>query len=66
MPDRCNRGAAGASNVTDPDSRAGLENMFKSMQALRASDVVGLIVYLVSRPAYASISTLNVVPTAQV
>jgi len=55
-----------AGNVTDPESRAGLEDMFKSMQALRASDVADLIVYVASRPAHVNISTLDLVPTQQV
>jgi len=50
-----------AGNVTDPESRAGLEDMFKSMQALRASDVADLIVYVASRPAHVNISTLDLV-----
>ncbi|HEY3726185.1 MAG TPA: SDR family oxidoreductase [Solirubrobacteraceae bacterium] len=54
-----------AGNVTDPDSRAGLEQMFDGMQALRASDVADLILYVVSRPAHVNVSTLDIVPTAQ-
>ncbi len=55
-----------ADSVTDPDSRGGLRQMFDSMQALRADDVADLIVYVSSRPAHVSISTLDIVPTAQV
>ena len=54
-----------ASNVTDPSSRAGLEEMFTRIPALAPADVADLIVYLTSRPPHVNISTLDIVPTQQ-
>ena len=54
-----------ADNVTDTDSRAGLDDMFDSIPALRAADIADLIVYLISRPPNVNVSTLNIVPTRQ-
>jgi NADP-dependent 3-hydroxy acid dehydrogenase YdfG len=52
-------------NVTDAESRAGLDEMFDSFRALEASDVADLIAYLVSRPPHVSIASLDIVPTGQ-
>jgi NADP-dependent 3-hydroxy acid dehydrogenase YdfG len=54
-----------AGNVTDAESRAGLDEMFDSFRALEASDVADLIAYLVSRPPHVSIASLDIVPTGQ-
>lgn len=54
-----------AGNVTDSDSRAGLEEMFQDIAALRPADIADLIVYLISRPPHVNISTLDIVPTRQ-
>jgi hypothetical protein len=54
-----------ASNVTDPSSRAGLEETFTRISALAPADVADLIVYLTSRPPHVNISTLDIVPTEQ-
>jgi len=54
-----------ASNVTDPSSRAGVEEMFTRIPALAPADVADLIVYLTSRPPHVNISTLDIVPTQQ-
>jgi NADP-dependent 3-hydroxy acid dehydrogenase YdfG len=54
-----------AGNVTDSDSRAGLEEMFRNIAALRPADIADLAVYLISRPPHVNLSTLNIVPTRQ-
>jgi NADP-dependent 3-hydroxy acid dehydrogenase YdfG len=54
-----------ASNVTDPSSRAGVEEMFTRIPALAPADVADLIVYLTSRPPHVNISTLDIVLTQQ-
>ena len=54
-----------ASNVTDADSRAGLEQMFSDIPALKAADIADLVVYLISRPPHVNISTVDIVPTKQ-
>lgn len=54
-----------AGNVTDSDSRVGLEQMFQTIPALRPRDVADLIVYLASLPPHVNISTLDIVPTRQ-
>jgi NADP-dependent 3-hydroxy acid dehydrogenase YdfG len=54
-----------AGNVTDSDSRAGLEEMFRNIAALRPADIADLAVYLISRPPHVNLSTLDIVPTRQ-
>ena len=54
-----------ASNVTDADSRAVLEQMFSDIPALKAADIADLVVYLISRPPHVNVSTLDIVPTKQ-
>ena len=54
-----------AGNVTDTDSRAGLQQMFNDIPALTPADIADLIVYLASRPPHVNISTLDIVPTRQ-
>ena len=55
-----------AGNVTDSDSRAGLEEMFQNTPALRPADIADLAVYLISRPPHVNLSTLDIIPTSQV
>jgi NADP-dependent 3-hydroxy acid dehydrogenase YdfG len=54
-----------AGNVTDADSRAGLDEMFEHIAPLTSADIADLIVYLVTRPPHVNISTLDIVPTRQ-
>ncbi len=51
--------------MTDADSRAGLEQMFSDIPALKAADIADLVVYLISRPPHVNISTVDIVPTKQ-
>jgi NADP-dependent 3-hydroxy acid dehydrogenase YdfG len=55
-----------AGHVTDSESRAGLEDMFENLTALRPADIADLAVYLISRPPHVNLSTLDIVPTHQV
>jgi NADP-dependent 3-hydroxy acid dehydrogenase YdfG len=55
-----------AGNVTDSDSRAGLQQMFQSFPALDPSDIADLTAYLIRLPTHVNISTLDIVPTQQV
>jgi NADP-dependent 3-hydroxy acid dehydrogenase YdfG len=54
-----------ADNVTDPDARAGLSDMFQAIPALKPADIADIVTHLVSRPAHVSVPTLDIVPTRQ-
>jgi NADP-dependent 3-hydroxy acid dehydrogenase YdfG len=54
-----------AGNITDAESRAGLDQMFEAIPALSSADVADLIAFVVSRPAHVNIPTLDIMPTTQ-
>ena len=52
-------------HITQPDAKAGAEQMYTSMRALQADDIARAVLYMVSQPPYVGINELLVRPTDQ-
>jgi len=52
-------------HITQPDAKAGAQQMYTDMVPLQAEDIARAVVYLVTQPAHVAVNEVLVRPTAQ-